>query len=89
MPLNELTDGLLGQLSSQIAPLLPDYNRLGKDGKPLTVKQAATWSADEDDDGIPDRIGTDSMDESAYTDDSDYANYNESLKPDWFNPFRG
>ncbi|OFT72148.1 hypothetical protein HMPREF3130_03640 [Corynebacterium sp. HMSC14B06] len=89
VPLNELTDGLLGQLGSQIAPLLPDYNRLGKDGKPLTAKQAATWSADEDGDGIPDRIGTDSMDGSTYTDDSDSANYNESLEPDWFNPFRG
>ena len=44
---------------------------------------------DSDGDGIPDRIGTDSMDGSAYTDDSDSANYNESLEPDWFNPFRG
>lgn len=74
VPLNELTDGLLGQLGSQIVPLLPDYNRLGKDGKPLTAKQAATWSAHEDGSG--------------YTDDSDPSNYNESLEPDWFNPFR-
>ncbi|MDO5029390.1 MAG: serine hydrolase [Corynebacterium sp.] len=80
--LNELTDALLGQLGAQIAPLLPDYNRLGKDGKPVTPKQAAVWSADEDGDGIADRLG------SGDFDDSGSANFDESLEPDWFNPFR-
>lgn len=82
VPLNELTDALLGQLGAQIAPLLPDYNRLGADGKPLTVQQAATWSADEDGDGVADRLG------GGEVDDSDPANLDESLQPNWFNPFR-
>jgi beta-lactamase class A len=80
--LNELTDALLGQLGAQIAPLLPDYNRLGKDGKPLTAEQAAVWSADEDGDGVADRLGGGDVDES------DPVNFDESLEPDWFNPFR-
>lgn len=79
-PMNELTDALLGQLGGRIAPLLPDYNRLDDDGKPVSPKDAATWSADEDGDGIADRL--------ADADATDEPQYDETLEPDWFNPYR-
>lgn len=79
-PMNELTDALLGQLGGRIAPLLPDYNRLDDDGKPVRTKDAATWSADEDGDGIADRL--------ADADATDEPQYDETLEPDWFNPYR-
>lgn len=79
-PMNELTDALLGQLGGRIAPLLPDYNRLDDDGKPVSPEDAATWSADEDGDGIADRL--------ADADATAEPQYDEPLEPDWFNPYR-
>ena len=46
----------------------------------MSTKDAATWSADEDGDGIADRL--------ADADATDEPQYDETLEPDWFNPYR-
>ncbi|MFC3848583.1 serine hydrolase [Corynebacterium hansenii] len=79
-PMNELTDALLGRLGGRIAALLPDYNLLGAGGKAPSPKEAATWNADADGDGIADRLGG--------TEGPGDPLYDETLEPDWFNPHR-
>lgn len=93
-PMNELTDALLGRLGGRIATLLPDYNRLDG-GKPLSPEDAATWSADGDGDGVADRLGDGAgeyeiaaVDGTGATDGSGAPLYDETLDPDWFNPYR-
>ncbi len=96
-PMNELTDALLGQLGGRIASLLPDYNLLDDDGEPLSPEDAATWSADEDGDGIADRLNVGYTDDglagdgtggSEGPDGSGSPRLDETLEPDWFNPYR-
>lgn len=81
-PRNELADALLGQLGNRIASVLPDFDVVGPDGKPIPTDEAATWSTDSDGDGVPDAAL------AADRDGDGLPDVDPNASPDWYNPYR-